>query len=329
VSVLSSSSWTGRGPRRPHQVPWVPHAARAARQLAGVAASRRDTLLRLWFRLRSWGRRGARAPRMVTAWAPVTMVFFRAPERSFESRGGPERLFPQPVGFPGHGPEPVRMVADSRNGDLTHSGTVARVHDPPVPALRSVALRFHPVPPGAPAQAATAPEQAGVPMARGPAGAFTHRLALSAPTRRRERLDGADPTSSGDSLLRRGMPSPPRSPSPMKLRPTSPGIKRSARSHPPSAETKPDPSPIERLIQTTVSPVALPGFEIRPVPATPGAAEPTDADFVSPGPTETNQVVSSSLTASTPELDLDRVADRVSQLLSRRRQIERERRGLY
>jgi len=91
---------------------------------------------------------------------------------------------------------------------------------------------------------------------------------------------------------------------------------------------------IEKLIERTVEPVALPGLELRPVPPEMQSfagrqqthettedrrPETHPSTAARPGP----------IPVPAPPLDINAVADKVYQTLVRRQQAERERRGLY
>lgn len=84
---------------------------------------------------------------------------------------------------------------------------------------------------------------------------------------------------------------------------------------------------IERLIERTVIPTPLPGFELRMVP--PQEAPPQDSK--SEEQPEENLVppVSALVQPEAHQVDIDEVADKVYQTLVRRQQLERERKGLY
>src|SRR5262245_10184659 len=86
---------------------------------------------------------------------------------------------------------------------------------------------------------------------------------------------------------------------------------------------------IERLIEQTVRPVALPGLELRlasPERQTSADQSPSnDAE----GRGSTPNAAPAPAPASPPQLDINAVADKVWQALQRRQRLERERRGLY
>lgn len=89
-----------------------------------------------------------------------------------------------------------------------------------------------------------------------------------------------------------------------------------------------DQSAIERLIEHTNSPVPLPGFEVRilsPEEQHNRADEnPEESSDVSPTPP-----TRAADQSQQPQVDIDKIADRVYQTLTRRQQLERERKGLY
>ncbi len=96
----------------------------------------------------------------------------------------------------------------------------------------------------------------------------------------------------------------------------------------------PEPSgAIERLINRTVLPVALPGLQIRLVkPDAPVAATRRPAADAAEGGRSTVEVPKAPTPAPAappPPLDINVLADKVYQTLQRRHQLERERRGLY
>jgi len=91
---------------------------------------------------------------------------------------------------------------------------------------------------------------------------------------------------------------------------------------------------IEELIERTVLPVSLPGFELRMVPpeqwASAGSRPPADqAGGSQPGAGPATSPPAAPASPPAPPLDLNAVADQVYQKLIRRQQLERERRGLY
>ncbi len=101
----------------------------------------------------------------------------------------------------------------------------------------------------------------------------------------------------------------------------------------PDVATNPDaksPTAIERLLEQTRKPAPLPGLEIRLVrrsePEEGDQRRPADArDRVRPNPPASPPPT----TPPAPQLDINAVADKVHQILVRRQQFERERKGFY
>ena len=89
---------------------------------------------------------------------------------------------------------------------------------------------------------------------------------------------------------------------------------------------------IERLINQTVAPVALPGIQLRLL--TPDAAEAASKASTPNTPqggrsTAEKPKEPAPISATPPPLDIDAVANKVYQTLQRRHRLEQERRGLY
>jgi len=87
---------------------------------------------------------------------------------------------------------------------------------------------------------------------------------------------------------------------------------------------------IEKLIERTVLPAALPGLEFRLIPPEQSPSSTEDkakrsAASATPAPSP----ASPTPPATAPAVDINAVADKVYQTLMRRRQFERERKGLY
>jgi len=96
-------------------------------------------------------------------------------------------------------------------------------------------------------------------------------------------------------------------------------------------EAREPPAVIERLIERTVLPVALPGLQIRPV--RPDASAPVTRRSTNDAPEGGRSAMGTpkgpAPAPAPPPLDINTVADKVYQTLQRRHQLERERRGLY
>jgi hypothetical protein len=90
---------------------------------------------------------------------------------------------------------------------------------------------------------------------------------------------------------------------------------------------------IEKLIERTVLPVPLPGLELRLVSPEKQSSSIDRASDATDGrpPKADVSTPPTSVPASSPmpQLDINRVADKVYQTLQRRQLLERERRGLY
>ncbi len=99
----------------------------------------------------------------------------------------------------------------------------------------------------------------------------------------------------------------------------------------PQGETPEPPAVIERLIERTVFPMAMPGLQIRPVrPDASAPATQRSANDTPEGRRSTMETPKGPASAPPPPpLDINAVADKVYQTLQRRHQLERERRGLY
>ncbi len=91
------------------------------------------------------------------------------------------------------------------------------------------------------------------------------------------------------------------------------------------------PAVIERLIERTVFPMAMPGLQIRPV--RPDASAPATRRSTNDAPEGGRSAMGTpkgpAPAPPPPPLDINAVADKVYQTLQRRHQLERERRGLY
>jgi hypothetical protein len=90
---------------------------------------------------------------------------------------------------------------------------------------------------------------------------------------------------------------------------------------------------IEKLIERTVMPTALPGLELRLVSPEQQASaihRPSDtAERSQPTANGSTPPMPVPAALPTPQLDVNAIADKVYQKLQRRHQLERERRGLY
>ena len=89
---------------------------------------------------------------------------------------------------------------------------------------------------------------------------------------------------------------------------------------------------IERLINQTVAPVALPGIQLRLLtPDAAGSASKASTPITPQGGRSTAEKPKepAPISATPPPLDIDAVANKVYQTLQRRHRLEQERRGLY
>jgi len=76
-------------------------------------------------------------------------------------------------------------------------------------------------------------------------------------------------------------------------------------------------------------PASLPGLEVRLLPPRRRSGDETGTSVDSPNPSPPREEEPKEVPARAPFLDLDALADKISQTLQRRQQFERERRGLY
>lgn len=304
---------------------WRPPALRVAESLVS-RVTRGAWPVHNAARLSSWHEQFTRRVQPWSGWSPLSLEYF--PEK-LSSEGGNALIQ--------HPPHPSLLPSGRRN-QIEHS--LSR------PAIRLAILRsiyiagtMTPSQGGSLAEASLKPRDQirwrSLPIVDAPM--LQRRLALSvSPTPRREvrggfpapqppfapASQGADRTKAVSGIF------------PQVQQPVARELFKSSQRVPamPSSLREAHGA-IEKLIERTVLPVPLPGLELRlvsPEKQSSPIDRPLDtADGRQPKADVSTSPTTTSASLAPPQLDINAVADKVYQMLQRRQQLERERRGLY
>jgi len=308
---------------------WRPLAARAAESLLSGVLKRHATFFHRAARLSAWHEQFARRAQPWPALSPMSL------EYSVEE-------------WQAEGRRQATQASDSDEADFTKSGSpvqversVAHHHSSAPrqprgemnlsrPALRLAVLR--PISPitetareNEPAEiSGRHPMWPSLPVAN-ESGPELRLLTIARSASRRE-VRGGFPSRQPS------LPVAERAIDDLAASPTARRAVREEQSSPAQSQRADEPEPrgaIERLIEQTVRPVALPGLELRLAPP----ERQTSADHPPPNDAEGRGSAPNATPApapvSPPQLDINAVADKVWQTLQRRQRLERERRGLY
>ncbi|MCP3956375.1 MAG: hypothetical protein GY719_00835 [bacterium] len=299
---------------------WAPAALRLTTSLVAGIRHRAESLGVGAGRLARWHEEPTPPHRRVDAWSPLEL--------------------PAPVVEPrqvaGHQP-PDGVRAGRRTAPATASAPGAPAADPSPAPLRRARARLRPV---FAAEETTTPEPARAQAGERPVWQPLELTRIRTPEphlvptvssepRREVRQPlieprQARPGEAAAPISRRlpALPEEPRLPraaekeAPAATPPAMAPVRREPAASPPPAT----PDAIAELIEKTVSPVSLPGIELRPVtPAAETEAAPAPAKREPRAPTA----------PPAPPLDINAVSDKVYEMLQRRQRLERERRGSF